>query len=292
MPLRRLAEALPCLDDHGFMSATAKNLLKRFIPSQVRRTLRALVSRPVFRGNYPDWAPARAASLGYDDAAIVQKVLAATLEVRAGRAAFERDSVLFQTLEPDRPLLAALEEIVRVSGGHLRVLDFGGSLGTNYWRHRTFLPRGENLRWDVIEQAGFVEAGRQHLVDTPLRFYREVREACGGGGYDVLICSCVLQYLERPLEVLAGWRDLGIPYLLLNNLPLLTKGPDRVRVQHVPPEIYAASYPVWFFNRDAFLTRLKTDYEIVKEFDAEAVWPVGSGMLQSTGLLLKRRSSS
>jgi putative methyltransferase (TIGR04325 family) len=270
----------------------ARTFLKRVTPEPLRTRLRYLTGWRWFRGDYRDWAEARAASGGYGDNAIVQKVLAATLEVRAGRAAFERDGVLFYSLESDRPLLELLQEIARALQGRLRVLDFGGSLGSNYWRHRTFLPKGENLRWDVVEQGAFVEAGRRHLADTPLKFHHDVQAAQAQGEHDVLLCSCVLQYLEEPFRILDEWSQLEIPYLLLNNLPLHAKGPDRLRVQHVPPSIYAATYPVWFFNREAFLRRVSVHYEIVKEFDAEAKWPVSWGMFASTGLLLKRRAAA
>jgi putative methyltransferase (TIGR04325 family) len=268
----------------------AGRFLKPVIPAPLRTRLRCFFGWQWFRGDYRDWAQARAASGGYDDKAIGQKVLAATLEVKAGRAAFERDGVLFYSAEADRPLLERLQEIARLAHGRLRVLDFGGSLGSNYWRHRTFLPDGDNLRWDVVEQGAFVEAGREHLADTPLKFHFDVQAAQAAREHDVLLCSCVLQYLEEPFRALEDWSRLEIPLVLLNNLPLHANGPDRLRVQHVPPSIYAATYPVWFFNRETFLQRASVHYEILKVFEAEAKWPLGWGMFQSTGLLLKRRA--
>lgn len=268
----------------------ARALGRRLLPASVRTRLRSAFGWRWFRGDYRGWAEARTASGGYDDQAIQQKVLAATLEVKAGRAAFERDGVLFHAPEPDRPLLAVLQEVARRRDGKLRVLDFGGSLGSNYWRHRADLPAGDALRWDVVEQPAFVEAGRRHLGDTPLRFHHDVAAArAAAGGHDVLLCSCVLQYLEEPFRRLEEWSRLGIPCVLLNNLPLRERGPDRLRVQHVPPSIYPATYPVWFFNRAEFRRRVEEHYVVVKEFDAEAQWPVGWTMLQATGMLLKPR---
>lgn len=265
---------------------------RRMIPSGLRRRLRALLVPEMFRGDYPDWAAARLASGGYDDRAILAKVLAATKEVQAGRAVFERDSVMFFEPDPDRALLTLLERLAAKEGGRLEVLDFGGSLGSTYWRHRAFLPHGEKLRWDVVEQASFVEAGRRHVNVPQLHFYTTVQAASQQGAHDVLLCSCVLQYLEDPHRFLEEWSRLDIPYVLLNNLPL-AKGPkDSIKIQHVPRSIYEATYPVWFFSREAFLDRIRSHYEIVKEFDSEAVWPVGFGMFQSTGLLLKRRMSA
>ncbi len=266
-----------------------RTVLREIVPGPVRERLRGCLGWRWFRGDYREWAEACAASGGYDDRVILQKVLAATLEVKAGRAAFERDGVLFARSEPDGPLLTQLQELAEQGGGRLRVLDFGGSLGSTYWRHRDRLPAGNDLRWDIVEQPSFVEAGRRHLADTPLGFYRDVEAAQAAGVHDVLLCSCVLQYLDEPYRLLAEWSRLEIPWLLLNNLPLHDRGYDRLRVQHVPPSIYAATYPVWFFNRTGFRQRVTEHYGIVKEFDAEARWPVGWSMLQSTGMLLKRR---
>lgn len=270
-----------------------RSVLRVLVPLVLRRRLRGLWSWRWFRGDYPNWAAAQAASGGYADSMILSGILSATLAVRSGAAAFERDGVLFQEDDPDRPLLGALQEVRRRTGEHsLRVLDFGGSLGSTYWRHRTHLPNDSGLRWDVVEQPGFVAAGRLHLGDTPLRFYANVCEAEREARHDVLLCSCVLQYLDEPFRFLEEWSRLPIPCLLLNNLPLHEKGRDRLRVQHVPPSIYPASYPVWFFNRRAFLERVSVHYEIVREFNSEAQWPVGWGLFQSTGLLLQRRTSA
>lgn len=267
----------------------SRNAFKIMTPQSWRARLRCFFGWQWFRGDYGNWAEARAASGGYEDKAIVQKVLTATLEVCAGRAAFERDGVLFFSVEEDRPLLASLLEIARAAHGNLRVLDFGGSLGSTYWRHRNFLPKGDSLRWDVVEQNLFVETGRHHLGDTPLKFFLDVKEALAHGEHDVLLCSCVLQYLEDPFEMLEKWSRLEIPYVLLNNLPLHSKRPDRLTVQYVPPSIYLATYPVWFFDREAFIQRVSVWYEVVKVFESEARWPLRWGMFQSTGLLLKRR---
>ena len=275
------------------MSANLKqhvrSLLRVLVPEPLRARWRRRWGWQWFRGDYATWAEARAASEGYEADAILGRVLAATQEVRAGRAVFERDGVLFHVPEPDGPLLGALEEVRRRCGGTLRVLDFGGSLGSTYWRHRADLPVGEALVWDVVEQPGFVAAGRAHPAGERLRFFSDVREAGAVTRHDVLLCSCVLQYLEDPDRILAEWRETGIPYLLLNNLPLHATGADRLRVQHVPPSIYPGSYPVRFFNRAHFMTRLAPDYEVLSEFASEAVWPVDYGMYPSTGLLLRRR---
>lgn len=269
---------------------SGRGIWRRVVPQRVRTWLGRVWARKQFRGDYANWAEACAASGGYADGAILDRVLKATLVVARGEAAFERDGVLFYEPEADAPLTEAMTEISRATGGSLRVVDFGGSLGSSYWRLRNHWPGGGELAWDVVEQAGFVAAGKKYLAREPLQFFATVAEAEAARRHDVLLCSGVLQYLAEPARMLAEWRELSIPFLLINNLPLHAAGPDRLRVQHVPPSIYPASYPVWFFNRAAFLARLEADYDVVREFASEAVWPVGLGMYPSTGLLLKRKA--
>jgi putative methyltransferase (TIGR04325 family) len=269
----------------------ARSAWRSVMPAALRARLRRLWAWRWFRGDYPTWGAACAASGSYSDAVILERVLAAALAVRAGEAAFERDGVLFTEPEPDAPLIGALEDVRQASGGRLRVLDFGGALGSTFGRLRTHLPVDAIRAWDIVEQPAFVDAGRRHLAGGVLHFFDTVRDAEFAERHDVLLCSTALQYLEHPSRVITEWRELRIPYVILNNLPLHGVGPTRLRVQHVPPSIYPASYPVWFFNRDEFLGWIRPGFEIVREFASEAAWPVDFGMYPSTGLLLRNRKA-
>jgi putative methyltransferase (TIGR04325 family) len=268
---------------------TAPRLLKRVLPTALRRRLRLIFGWRWFRGDFGSWEEARIAASGYDAAIIVERVLAATLDVRAGRAAYERDGVCFARPEPDTPLLHALLRAAAACPGRLRVLDFGGALGSVYWRHRAELAGVRGLSWDVVEQPGFVDAGRRHLAGTPLRFFATVDEAEAPGGHDLLLCSTALEYLERPHATVDEWVERGWSFLLFNNLPMHHGRPDWLAVQHVPPEIYPASYPAWFFNRERMLSHFTARYSLLTEYASEAVWPVGWREYPSTGLLFVRK---
>jgi putative methyltransferase (TIGR04325 family) len=272
------------------MNLDWKQPARLLIPEAWRQWWRLKFGWRWFRGDYDTWASARIQATGFEDSRILDRVLAATLRVRDGQAAYERDGITFVKAQQDEMLLDALKHVRNECSGRLRVLDFGGSLGSTYWRHRHDFDHNQDFSWAVVEQLGFVVAGRKHLSKSALRFYPNVAEAVAAGSYDVLLCSTALQYLESPNEALADWMTAGWPFILLNNLPLHESGPDRIRVQHVPPEIYPASYPVWFFNRRDFLRRVEPHYRLVKEFASEAVWPVDGKLYPSTGLLLQRRT--
>lgn len=123
-----------------------------------------------FEGNYSTWEAAAAQCTGYDAAPILAKVLDATLRVKRGEAAYERDSVLFDEIEYTSPVTEALMWAAAQSGGRLDVLDFGGALGSSYFQNRAFLADLPQVRWSVVEQAHYVEAGREHIQDETLRF--------------------------------------------------------------------------------------------------------------------------
>ena len=93
-------------------------------------------SDPVWSGDYQNWEEASAHCTNYENASILKKVKAALIEVRDGRAAFERDSVLFQTPDYNWPLLSTLLWAFGKESNTLTILDFGGSLGSTYFQHR------------------------------------------------------------------------------------------------------------------------------------------------------------
>ena len=219
-----------------------------------------------FNGNFATWAEARQASTGYDSTLILERVLAATREVRAGRAAFERDSVRFAQSETNHPLLAGLLYVAARNGGKLAVADFGGSLGSVYWQHRRWLETLAAVRWSVVEQPHFVAAGRQELADARLGFYSSLAECVAQEQPTVLLLSSVLSYLEAPQDLLAEAIRAKFSYILIDRTPCLEGAPDRLTVQQVPRTIYPASYPCWLLARSSLQTPLARDYRQVDEW--------------------------
>lgn len=276
----------------GARGAGAKRIAKRLVPARLRKLGRRWFGWRWFEGNFANWQTARALCDGYDDAAIVERVVGATRQVRAGLAAFERDGLLFSTPSPEPGLIAAFRTVASRTDHALRVLDFGGSLGTTYWRHHATWKDLGIARWDVVEQQKFVAAGRAEAEDGTLHFFESVAAANKASGHDVILASGCLQYLENPRATVGAWIQEGWTWILLNNLPLHDARADRLAIQRVPPDLYRASYPVWFFNRDGFLKLFGDAYEVAAEFSSEAVWPVGWKEYRSTGLLLRKRNGS
>ncbi|MGO7040437.1 TIGR04325 family methyltransferase [Rhizobium acaciae] len=220
-----------------------------------------------FDGPHNDWRSAMAASEGYDAPAILAKALDATRAVVQGRASYERDTVIFTERSYSHPLLAWLLYVASRSNLSLKVVDFGGALGSSYFQHRSGLAHLAELKWCVVEQPHFVSAGRTEFEDERLSFSDSLDEAIDRVKPNVVLLSGVLQYLENPLEYLEGLLSTGVKFILIDRTPAQFDVAAAPFVQHVPAWIYSASYPVWFLNgHEMQASFAKHDYEVVDRF--------------------------
>jgi len=243
-------------------------LYRSFLPPAVLEVHRWFRGRHVFLGDYANWKEAKNASTGYDAGLILDKVRDAMRKVKSGDQLYERDSVLFSKIQYSWPLLAGLLWIATQKECRLNLLDFGGSLGSTYYQNREFLTHLRELRWSIVEQREFARCGKREFENEHLKFYEDLEDCFQEQGPDVILFSSVLQYLEFPYAILDKALKFGFEFILIDRTPLIDSGDDRITVQKVPPSIYDASYPAWFFNREKFLSFLSRDYELMAEFDA------------------------
>ncbi|MBL9202709.1 MAG: methyltransferase, TIGR04325 family [Opitutaceae bacterium] len=243
-----------------------KAALRQLIPRPLRRAVRRLVRPPIYRGDFATWAEAQRAARGYAEPAIAEKVIAAARAVRDGRAAWERDTILFAEPAANAPLLRALRRAAAAHGGRLRVADFGGALGSTWWQHRLWLADLAEVSWAVIEQPALVEAGRREFTTGPLQFFFSLDECAAATPPDVLLLSSVLPYLENPRALLAAAAARPFRHAIIDRTGFVARGRDRLTVQHVPPAIYDASYPCWFFDRASLFAAFAPGWRIAEEW--------------------------
>jgi putative methyltransferase (TIGR04325 family) len=247
-----------------------KSFIKLFLPPIISTFLKKIVySRYGWHGDYSSWEEAKRHSSGYDDVNILKKVKESLLKVKNGEAVCERDGVLFDKIEYSWPLLAGLLLASSINKGNLSVLDFGGSLGTTYFQNRKFLSLLPNLSWNIIEQPHFVKEGRNYFQDEKLHFYEYIETCIMKEQPTVLVLSSVLQYIEKPYELLENLLSYNFSIVIIDRTPFHNKGYDRITIQKVPPSIYRASYPCYIFDKQKFLSFFNMKgYSLIEEFDA------------------------
>lgn len=268
------------LQTHSNTQVTGRSALKRALKAitppliwdgmrnaaSLRTPARTEIS-PQYSGNFASWGDAVAVSDGYGAQPIFERTRAALLEVKAGKARFERDSVLLD--KPELPFFA-IAGLLRTAAleGRLSVLDFGGSLGSSYFQCRSFLAGIPNLRWAVVEQPAYVACGSKEFADSELVFHDSIEKCILAERPNVALLSGVVHYLSDPYGFMHEFVARGIRSIIVDRMPFLRSGSVRLTVQRVPPSIYRASYPAWFLSEARLLQIVEeAGYHRLAEYD-------------------------
>lgn len=244
-----------------------RKVIKSLLPPILFSLYRCFfVKNVTWKGDYLTWQEAKSNATGYDADIIIEKVQDALFKVKIGEACCERDSVIFDEIEYSWPLLTGLLLAAIKFKGKLNVIDFGGSLGSTYYQNKKFLDLLDDVSWNIVEQKNYVEAGNKVFKNKNLRFFRNAQECQGA---NVLLLSSVLQYIEDPYELLSELLLFDFEYILIDRTPFISHQKDEIKLQIVPPCIYDASYPCWFFSEYKLNSYLsEKGYELLEDFES------------------------
>jgi putative methyltransferase (TIGR04325 family) len=244
--------------------------VRKMLPRRVVTAFRVLFkrSRLDYSAPYESWAAAKRDAVGYDDPAIFATVRRSALAVKEGRSAYERDSLLHDTIGFRWPPLACLLHVAlqkNASGGRpLHILDFGGSLGSVYFQHRVFFNGLPSLVWSIVEQPHFVFCGNAEFADERLRYFNTIADAAARAPIDCALFSSSLEYTEMPYELLAQIAALDCRYLILDRLHVHNGPDDVIRVQRVKPPLYGAKLALRFFAKEKLTAHLRSiGYQVI-----------------------------
>jgi putative methyltransferase (TIGR04325 family) len=224
-----------------------------------------------FTGDYKTWDQALKLATGYDDKAILDRVLESTLKVKNGEAVFERDSVLFDEIQYSWPLLAGLMWIAAMNKGKINVLDFGGALGSSYFQNRKFLFDINNLQWNIVEQSHYVDAGKKYIQDGQLKFFNSIDKCFQENSVDLVIFSGVLDLIGSTHDVLEKVFLMNVKFIIVDRSVFLDdssdSGEDKFVLQIIPPSIFPAILPFRLLSWKKMKATLDVaGYKVVENF--------------------------
>ncbi|MGE3613870.1 MAG: methyltransferase, TIGR04325 family, partial [Sulfurimonas sp.] len=215
---------------------------------------------------YNSWDEAAKDAIGYDDKAILQKVRQSLLKVKNGEAVYERDSVLFDEIQYSWSLLAGLLYASAISNGTLKVLDFGGSLGSTYFQNKKFLDGLPNVSWSIVEQKHFVDIGKADFEDDRLKFYYNLENCITNESPNILILSSVLQYIKNWQALMDSILSFTFDIIIVDLTPFSLQHKELITVQKVSPDIYNAAYPCRIFDEHNFTKFFEKEYKLLETF--------------------------
>lgn len=161
----------------------------------------------------------------------------------------------------DYPVLFWLRPLLKPN---VRVFDWGGHVGVQYYSYGKYLEMPPGLKWRVCEVESVVEQGRQIAAQkkvTGLEFTTDANEL---DGFDILIAAGALQYIESPSMGTLLERATRKPtHLLLNKLPLGDR-PRFITLQNAG----GTFAPQYVFNRSDFIRELeRAGYEVIDQWE-------------------------
>ncbi|RAJ29537.1 methyltransferase, TIGR04325 family [Pedobacter cryoconitis] len=217
-------------------------------------------------GNYSNWDDLVDSVGGYNEVSILNKTRDALLQVKNGTAVYERDSVVFDKIEHPFPLLSCLFRSAALLQRPIHILDFGGSLGSTYFQTKGFAGKDICASWNIVEQEHYVAAGQEHFEDDCLKFYPSIEACLKVQQPDLILLSGSVQYLPEPHVFLKKLAAFNFDFVVFDRTTFHHGEQDRLTLQVVPPEIYSAAYPSWFFQEKRFLNHFTAGYKTICEF--------------------------
>lgn len=171
------------------------------------------------------------------------------------------------------------------TGDQLRVVDFGGACGAQYFLARACFGSQMRLKWAVVETPEMVRRGKE-LADGQLQFYDDVSTASAEmGRIDLIMSSGALQYVPEPYATLTTVLDAGASRILLTRMPLTTTDGELVgvhvtKISHNGPGAApggpdgVARYPVTAPSKQRVEQMLAHRYAVRLQFneEQEAYW--------------------
>jgi putative methyltransferase (TIGR04325 family) len=248
-----------------------RRVVARLVPASLRAQL-ADWGPYGYSGSYATWAEAERDAVNPEPETAIARLSAATDAVRSGAGPYEQDSVVFPAPPETENILRVVDSIAAVRRSGVRVLDFGGSLGSKYFWVRRHLPADVRLEWEVVELPRWVAHGARVFASDALRFSETIEEAVARGRPDLVLCCGVLQYLEDPLALLGRLMDAEPEYLLLDRTPYAVSGRPEIVLQRVDTQIYPAAHASWLLSETALRAFVASRYELVRRFSYRQVY--------------------
>jgi putative methyltransferase (TIGR04325 family) len=142
----------------------------------------------------------------------------------------------------------------------------------------------------VVEQAHYVDTGRNHIQDDTLRFYSSIDDCLIQNKPNVVLLASVLQYLPEVPKIIKSINDSCVTTLIIDRTPFNNEPMDKICIQKVPTSIYNASYPMRVFSVGRFFEML-ADWQVVEKItSAEGCLTTNAGMdINFQGYILRRK---
>jgi len=186
-------------------------------------------------------------------------------------------------------ILLALYELKVPENGTINVLDFGGSMGGNYFFIKHQLDSYIKLNWTICETEATAKAAKEHFTEEGLTFVSSLDNLSKSQRFDIILTSSTLQYTDEPEKYFNKLKNFNHPFLIIDRFPLAMINKDRLTIQKTAKSVYTGSYPAWFFSKEKWIALISASYVIKLNWDSTDSALLDFKEIICQGYLLKRK---
>ena len=263
-----------------------KKIIRSLLPPILINFYKKLVTKKSFIYGFSNWNSAKIKSTTYNTDDVFKKTLNSARKIRDGLAVYERDSVIFDKIQYDWPLVSSLMLAANVNK-RLSILDYGGALGTTYRQIKKFFDLLDYKKnWIILEQKSFVDIGKQEFENNELSFINSLDEL--NKSVNLVLFGSSICYVEKPYDVLSDIIQLKPNFILFTKTPFSDLDEDNLSIQIIRPSIYNATYPIWTFSKNKFKNHFLSSYDLVEEWEEQFQYTDDDRVMM--GMLFKLRT--
>jgi putative methyltransferase (TIGR04325 family) len=244
-----------------------------------------------FFGNFPDYESASKEShhhYGAEQNTFIKSRIEQSLKAL-------KDEPHLETIIDQRTLrLFAAIQMAAGTKKKLRIVDFGGQVGSHWMALRRFFVDYE-IEWQVIETATMVDAGNRikYITDhsqykMEVSFFEDL--SLIQTSPDIVLASGSIQYMPQPEKTLADLKTTRAPWIIIDRCPIFDSDQNRLTIQKVNAE---QSYPAWFFSERRWkelIEKIGLHPKLLWKVPEDTIFLDGKWIVYSGGLYSNHRS--
>ncbi|MDB0022452.1 methyltransferase, TIGR04325 family [Flavobacteriaceae bacterium] len=232
------------------------------------------------------WDHALKNSHNYNQDKLVNNIFLSTQNVLKKKYKYESDGINFNNLNIDHNFLESLKKCIKTDNTIL--LDFGGSLGTTFFKYHDLISKNKLIEWFIIEQEKIFEKSKILNFPINLKFFKNIDEIQVKP--DIILLGSVLQYIEHHNKLLTKLISLKPNYVFIERTIFSINNLEPIYIQENYFNFKKTSYPVRAISLKLLIKfMLKANYIVVNKYENKDI--IAGDNVKVNSILFKKKSN-